>query len=123
MSPDRQLDLHHRHPAGPSVTVLAFSPITRRGSLVGFADLHLPRHRMKLFSCTVHEQNGSRWVGLPARTWVDRDGNLVRDQDTGKPKYQPILQFDSKDILNAFSDAAISALDAYQSGWDREVDR
>ena len=100
---------------GGGVTCLAYTPIERRGSLVGFTDLHLPRMRLRLFSCTVHEQNGRKWVGLPSRPWM-KDGELVRDPDTGKVRYEPVLGFDSKDILGRFSDAAVAAIEAYDAG-------
>jgi hypothetical protein len=105
-----------RPAAGSGITCLAFNRIERRGSLVGFADLHIVGYRMRLFSCPVHEQNGKRWVGLPARPWLDRDNQLVRDPDTGKAKWQPIITFDSRDILARFSDAAVAAVATYDAG-------
>ena len=109
------VDIQHQRSSG-SISCLAFTPIDRRGSLVGFADLHILGYRIRLFSCTVHEQNGKRWVGLPGRPWVNSNGELVRDETTGKVKYQPVLAFDSKDILDRFSVAAITAIKSYDVG-------
>jgi hypothetical protein len=109
-----ELDIQ-RQRAGGGIGCLQFTPIDRRGSLVGFADLHVPAYRIRLFSCTVHEQNGRRWVGLPGRPWV-KDGELVRDPDTGKVRYEAILAFDDQAILRRFSDAAVAAIEAYDAG-------
>lgn len=102
---------------GGGVACLSFSPIDRRGSLLGFGDFHVPGFRLKLFSCGAHELDGERWIALPSWPWVSREGELVRDPETHKIKYQPSITWDSKAVGDRFSAAAVAALDAYQPGW------
>ncbi len=100
------------------IICLCFTRIERRGSLLVFADLHVIPFRLKLFSCTAHALHDRRWVALPSRPWV-KDGEPLRDVDSGKVKYQPIIGFDGANLLRRFSDAACAALDVYSPGWDR----
>jgi hypothetical protein len=109
-----------RRPAVAGIHVLAYNPLEPpRGSLRGFFDAHVPAFRFKLFGCTAHSQGGRRWVGLPARPMLDHGGNVLRDQETGKVRYQQVFAFDDDRVRTRFSDACIAALDAYTNGWDR----
>jgi hypothetical protein len=115
----QEIDLVHR-PTGVGVHVLAFNPLDPpRGSLRGFFDAHVPGFRYRLFGLTAHSQGGRRWIGLPARPMLDRDGNVLGDQETGKVKYQQIFAFDDDRLRYRFSDACIEALSLYAPGWDR----
>jgi hypothetical protein len=89
------------------------------GSLRGFADLHIGAWHLTLFGCPVHEQNGRRWVQLPSKPQIDKAGQAVLDEASGKPRYFPVLAFDDVETLRRFSDAACTALDACQPGWDQ----
>jgi hypothetical protein len=81
----------------------------RSNSLRGFADLLIPELRLRIREATVHESHGRRWVGLPARPQVGRDGAARRD-DRGKVAYTAVLQFTDRETSDAFSARAIEAL-------------
>ena len=58
----------------------------------------------------IHEHaNGARWVGLPAKPVIDRDGAPKRNAE-GKPEYVKLFSFDNRAVSDAFSSAVIAAL-------------
>jgi hypothetical protein len=68
----------------------------------------------------VHESKGRRWVGLPAKPQIGRDGVARRDA-RGKIAYTPVLQFTDRETSNAFSARVIDVLlerfpDAFTDG-------
>ncbi len=83
-----------------------------RNTLQGFADLHLAAARLNIRGCAVHEKNGKRWIQLPARPQLDKDRQLVRD-DAGKIQYWPVMEFDSREVADRFSEAALRAIDTF----------
>jgi hypothetical protein len=89
--------------AGLRVEVLAFKPYVKN-TMQGWVDLLLPSVGIKLVGCTVHQKNGSRWIGLPAREY----------QDGGVRKWAPIVENVSKGAREAFQQAALAALDGFQ---------
>jgi hypothetical protein len=91
-----------------SVRVEAFKPL-RSDTLFGFADLVIPEARLRIRDASVHESHGKRWVALPAKPQVDRDG-VVRRDDRGKILYVSILQFTDRCASDPFSAQAIAAL-------------
>src|SRR5262249_49568266 len=91
-----------------SVRVEAFKPL-RSNSLFGFVDVVIPEMHLRIREATVHESHGKRWIGLPARAQIDRDGQVRRDE-RGKPAYAAILQFTDRATGDAFSARAIAAL-------------
>jgi hypothetical protein len=81
----------------------------RSNTLVGFCTVLLPQLHLRIIDLTVHEKNGSRWVGLPSKPWVGRDGVAKRGDD-GKMIYAPVLDFTDRATKDAFSDRVIDAL-------------
>jgi hypothetical protein len=81
----------------------------RSNTLFGFCTVLIPALHLRIHDLTVHEKNASRWIGLPARPWVDRDGTAKRG-DNGKIIYATVLEFTDSGTRNAFSDRAIAAL-------------
>jgi hypothetical protein len=81
----------------------------RSNTLVGFATVLLPQLHLRIHDLTVHEKNQSRWVGLPAKPWVGRDG-IAKRGDDGKMIYAPVIEFIDRETRDAFSTRAISAL-------------
>lgn len=90
------------------VECLAFKPLLRN-TLRGFADIRIPALRLVIHDVAVHQKNASRWAQLPAKAQL-RDGALVKDQTTGKIQYWPVLEFDSRDVSDAFSRAVVVAV-------------
>jgi hypothetical protein len=100
-----------------SVKVESFRPL-RSHSLYGFADLLIPELRLRIKEASVHQSRGRRWIGLPAKPQIDREGR-VRQGERGKPAYTNILQFTDRDTSDAFSDRVIEALlAAFPSAFD-----
>jgi len=83
----------------------------RSGSLFGFIDVSIPELRMRFRDCTVHASaNGDRkWVGLPAKAQIARDGTVRRDE-RGKISYTPVVEIVHRDTRERFSDRVITAL-------------
>jgi hypothetical protein len=91
------------------ITVTAFRPF-RRGTLCGFATVHINELRLTVHDVAVHQQaGGACWTAMPAKALLDRDGN-PRRTGAGKIEYARILNFDSRAVADAFSDAVIEAL-------------
>ena len=81
----------------------------RSNSLLGFLDLEVPEMRLRIREATVHESHGKRWVGLPAKPQVTREGTVRRDE-RGKTAYSPVIEFTDRATRDAFSERAIAAL-------------
>ena len=41
---------------------------------------------LKIYDCAIHEKGGRRWVSLPGRPMIDREGVALKDEN-GKTKY------------------------------------
>jgi hypothetical protein len=91
-----------------TIRVDAFKPL-RSKTLFGFATITIPELHLKIIDLTVHEKNESRWVGLPAKPQIDRDGSVRRD-DRGKVAYSPVIEFTDKATRDAFSARVIASL-------------
>ena len=81
----------------------------RSNTLVGFLTIVIPELRLRVVDLSVHTKSGARWVSLPAKPQVNRDGT-VRFDDRGKTAYATVLEFTDKATRAAFSDRVIDAL-------------
>lgn len=78
----------------------------RSGTLLGFADLLLPRAGMTLLGCACHQKpDGSRWCSPPARE--------IRGSDGRRTGWQNVVEFSTPAARRAWSDAAVAAVEAY----------
>jgi len=91
-----------------SVNVESFKPL-RSNTLFGFANILIPELHLRIWEATVLESYGKRWVGLPAKPLISREGSVRRDE-RGKIAYSAILLFTDGAIRDAFSQRAIAAL-------------
>jgi hypothetical protein len=91
-----------------SVHVEAFKP-HHSNTLRGFVTVTIPELRLRIVDLTVHEKNNSRWVGLPAKPQIERNGT-VRKDDRGKVLYTTVIEFTSREVRDAFSARVIEAL-------------
>jgi hypothetical protein len=91
-----------------SVQVEAFTP-RHSNTLVGFATVIVPELHLRVHDVTVHTSHGKRWIGLPGKAWIDRDGTAKRGEN-GKVIYGPVLEFTDTATRTAFSDRVIAAL-------------
>jgi hypothetical protein len=74
----------------------------QKNTLVGFLSLELPSG-LVLHGCTLHQKNGSRWIGMPAKSF-EKDGATT---------WAPLVEFASKEARERFQTAALEALDGY----------
>ena len=91
-----------------TVQVESFTP-RRSNTLRGFVSVTVPELHLKIFDLTVHEKNESRWVGMPCKAQVARDGTLRKDEH-GKTLYTPTLEFTDRATRDAFSARVIQSL-------------
>jgi len=102
-----------------TVKVENFKP-WRSNSLFGFIDIVVPEMRLRIREATVHESHSKRWIGLPAKPQISREGAARRDE-RGRIAYSAVLQFTDRATGDAFSERAIAALlesfpDAFDDG-------
>jgi hypothetical protein len=91
-----------------TIVVEAYTP-RRSSTLVGFCSIAIPELRLRIFDLSVHEKNDSRWVGLPGKAQISRDGT-VRGNARGKILYTPTIEFSDRPTRDAFSARVIAAL-------------
>jgi hypothetical protein len=103
-----------------TITCTDFRPF-HRNTLRGFATIHIDELKLTIHDIAVHQHdNGSRWVSLPAKPIVDREGNVKRTGE-GKLEYAKLLSFDSRAVSDAFAAAVIAALlERDAQAFDRE---
>ncbi len=77
----------------------------RKGSLVGFCAVEMPSG-MIIRDVGIFEKDGSTWASPPSRQFTANDG---------KVRYQPIVEFTTKEIRDKWTNAVRDAfLAAYQ---------
>lgn len=72
-----------------------------KNTLRGFCTIVLPSG-LRIKECTVHEKNGSRWLGLPGKPWTKNDGTT---------SYISILDFANDEARTRFQRLALAAVD------------
>lgn len=48
-----------------------------KGTLLGFADIFVPKWGVEIYGLTYHEKDGKRWVNFPSREY-EKDGEKKR---------------------------------------------
>lgn len=95
-------------PAPSSLECTAWKPLVpRRNTLVGFADVRLPRAGFTLAGCLVHEREGNWWVYPPALE--------LRNQDGERAGWRELIAFDGPAAKRAWSAAAAEAVAIYRA--------
>ena len=89
------------------IECVEFRPL-EKGSLLGFATIRVPAMRLTIKDIAIHRSGDREWAQLPAKPQLDRDRNLVVKD--GKVQYVTILQFDTKEVADAFSAAVLNAV-------------
>lgn len=82
----------------------------QRNTLLGFATIRIAEMKISISDVAVHEKNGKRWAQLPSKPLLDKDKNVLTD-DNGKVRYAPIFTFDRKEVEQAFSNAVVKAVE------------
>lgn len=75
-----------------------------KNTLVGFLDIETPSG-MLIHGCTLHQKNGSRWIGLPGKQYTKEN------KETG---WTPVIEFPSREVGDRFRDAVLAAFDEFQ---------
>jgi hypothetical protein len=91
-----------------SIKVETFKPM-RTNSRYGFVDIVIPEMRLRIKEATVNVSSGRRWIGLPAKPQIDREGRVITD-DRGKRQYVNVLQFADRETSDRFSERVVEAL-------------
>ena len=86
------------------------------GTLLGFGTFENTDTGMAIGDCPIHEKNGKRWVGMPARPMLDRDRNLITEG--GKVQYAQVITFTTKEARDVWVGQALRALEAH--GFQRD---
>jgi hypothetical protein len=81
----------------------------RKNTLQGFATIRIDELHMSVRDVAVHEKDGARWAAPPARPQLSKEGAAIRDE-AGKVQYSPVLEFDGRQVRDAFSEAVIRAV-------------
>jgi hypothetical protein len=95
-----------------TVTCGSFHPLIRN-TLRGFAEITIAEMRLTIRDVAIHQKGDARWAQLPAKPQI-KDGALVKDA-TGKVQYIHIMDFDSREVRDAFSRAVVQAVLERQS--------
>jgi hypothetical protein len=98
---DRVTQQATQHAANRGFCVREFKPF-EKNTLRGFLSLELPSGLI-LHDCTIHEKNGSRWVGLPAKQY-EKNGEKTRAS---------LVDFASREARNKFQEQALAGADSY----------
>jgi|SRR5579875_2621000 len=93
--------------------VTDWKPINR-GSLIGFCTVTMPSG-IVLRDVAIIQSDTSLWASPPAKPMVDKDGYVVED-NAGKRRYVPIVEFTTKQVRDRWSAAVIDALRAAYPG-------
>jgi len=84
------------------VKILSFRKF-EKNTLRGFLEVELPSG-MCIRDLTLHEKNGSRWIGYPSKPY----------EKDGKQSWVNQIWFEDKEIHKKFQDQILSAFDRYR---------
>ena len=85
-----------------SVECMNYKPVNK-GSLLGYADLFVPKTGLEIYGCSLHQKEGRRWVNFPSKEYTD--------SKTGEKKYASIVRFREKAHMEAFIKVAKEAIE------------
>jgi hypothetical protein len=89
-----------------SIVISNWRPF-EKNTLRGFFNAILPS-RLVIQGLTLHQKGESRWIGLPAKEYVDKN--------TGLKKYQPVIDFVGREDSDRFQSQVLTALDRHLEG-------
>jgi hypothetical protein len=101
-------------PAGDFPVITASNWVRRQqGTFEGFADFVISTDigDFTLRSCAIHQKDGSRWVSLPGRPVLGRDGKQLLTPKTQKPSWSPTVEIKDAAARERFRRAALAAID------------
>jgi hypothetical protein len=102
-------DLHHAAQAPLSeIVVIDWHPCLKN-TLQGFAKIKVPAWGLTIDGVGIHKKDDRAWVQLPARPQIDKEGNVLREDD-GKIRYAKVLEIDDKRAAWDFGDRVVEAV-------------
>jgi len=93
-------DAHGFDGTRPAIVASNFRRIDKN-TLVGSADLTVPRWNMRFRGCLWHKRGAKEWVAFAVREWLDRDGSK---------QYAVLVEFTDRDTHDRFQQAALAAI-------------
>lgn len=88
------------------VIIEEFRPMTRN-SLRGFARVRMPSG-VVFHDVAIYAKGDEAWASPPSKPAIGRDATQIKRG--GKPVWQPVVSFASKEVRDRFSEAVIGAL-------------
>jgi hypothetical protein len=77
----------------------------QKNTLQGFIDVETPSG-MVIHRLSLHQKNGSHWVGLPSKQYSKEDGGT---------SWVPVIEFATREAADRFRDQVLAAFDLYQA--------
>ena len=74
-----------------------------KGSVVGSANIYIPKWGVEIYGVTLFEKDGKRWVSLPQK-------EITKD---GEKKYLSFMRFKEKSHMEAFGEKVKDAIDKF----------
>ncbi|MBL7224691.1 MAG: hypothetical protein ISS59_01040 [Desulfobacteraceae bacterium] len=74
-----------------------------KSTLRAFVAFELTEIGLEIRDCTLHEKNGKRWIGLPAKPYIKNEKTL----------YSYIVAFSDKKDWEHFQRGALAAIDCH----------
>ena len=88
-----------------AVRIDAAKPYSKN-TLIAFLDFTLLDIGLSIKGATVHEKEGSRWIGMPAREYAK----------DGVKSWTPVIEFASKEARYRVNDSVLAAYDLHLAG-------
>lgn len=76
----------------------------KNGSLLGFAELYIPRWQISINGVKLFQKGSARWAQVPGTLYTDADG---------ESKYNPTIKFKDTKMFDKFKQEAVKAIDAW----------
>ncbi len=77
-----------------------------KNTLLGFLTVRMTSVGLEIRDMTIHEKNGKRWIGLPAKP-------IPPKEPGGKPGYVAVIDFYDKALSAKFQAAALMELNRW----------
>lgn len=75
-----------------------------KGNLLAVCDVHIIPWKMTLNEIKIFEKGANRWIGMPAREFVN---------EQGERKYIELVTFDNDGVKNRFRSQIMGAIDKF----------
>jgi hypothetical protein len=83
--------------------------VCERGTIRGFAKVKVVPWSLIIDGVAVHQKEDRQWAQLPARPQIDKEGNVLREEN-GKVRYAKILEIEDRRVAWDFNDAVVAAV-------------